>query len=449
MNKICNLFFFLIFIFLFSCSFDDKTGIWSGGKKEKRRILELEKNQSQIIDVKKIYTSDIIFENELILDKKIILTKPKENYSWTTSNLNNQNFLGNVYLSGAENIFLKKKIGKDKFHSFLTMSSPLSIDNSIIFSDDNGTVFKIDQSGKKIWNLNIYNKAYKKIYKKLVYSIYEENIYIADNIGFVYSVGLSTGKLNWIKNHGIPLKSNLKVYENKIFLINQDNRLICFNTKDGSKVWDVRSISSFIKLQNFLSIAITKKGNIISLNSSGDLIKTKAENGRVLWALNMSTSIYEDATDFFRFSELVVDNENVIFSSDSTIFSVDLINGIINWEKEIAAFGTPIVDKEYIFFVTKNGYFVILEKETGKLISSTNILKILKKKKQKTKITGFIMGSGKIYATTLNGYLIVSSAASGKVEYFKKIKEPILSSPIISKGKLFILTENSKIIGMN
>ena len=35
------------------------------------------------------------------------------------------------------------------------------------------------------------------------------------------------------------------------------------------------------------------------------------------------------------------------------------------------------------------------------------------------------MGSGKIYATTLNGYLIVCSAVSGNIEYFKKIGDQI------------------------
>ena len=59
------------------------------------------------------------------------------------------------------------------------------------------------------------------------------------------------------------------------------------------------------------------------------------------------------------------------------------------------------------------------------------------------------MGSGKIYSVTLNGYLIVSSVKSGKAEYFKKIGDPIISSPIINNGKLYILTENSRIIGLN
>ena len=59
------------------------------------------------------------------------------------------------------------------------------------------------------------------------------------------------------------------------------------------------------------------------------------------------------------------------------------------------------------------------------------------------------MGSGKIYSVTLNGYLIISSASSGKVENFKKIGDSITSNPIINNGKLFIYTEDSRILGLN
>ena len=59
------------------------------------------------------------------------------------------------------------------------------------------------------------------------------------------------------------------------------------------------------------------------------------------------------------------------------------------------------------------------------------------------------MGSGKIYAVTSNGYLIICSAKSGKVESYKKVGNQIYSNPIISDGKLYIYTDNSKILGFN
>ena len=449
MNKKKNLIFFLIFILLVNCSFDNKTGIWSGSKKEKRRISELEKEQKQTKVVDYIYSSKSVYSKEISLTKKISISNPRKNLSWKMSSLNQQNFLGNIYLSGIDNIFLKKKIGKNKFPMSKIISSPLVFENNIIFSDNNGTIFNINQNGELNWKKNIYKKIYKKVYKNLVFSIYQNNIYVADNIGFIYSIGLNNGKLVWIKNHGIPIKSNIKIYKNKIFLINQDNRILCFNTKNGSKIWDIRSVPSFIKLQNFLSSAISKQGDVIAINSSGDLLKVNANNGKIAWSLNTLESTLAHATDFFKSSEIVIIDDNIIFSSKSSIFSYNLNTGYTNWKQEVSSIGAPIIDGKNIFILTDNGYFVIIDKDTGIIISSTNILKILKKKKQKTKIPGFIMGPGKIYSVTSNGYLIVSSPVSGKVEYFKKIGDHVISTPIINNGKLYILSRNSSIYGFD
>ena len=72
MNK-KNLIFLLIFLLINNCSFDSKTGIWSGSEKEKRRISDLEKQQKEIINVEKVYSSENIFSQEIKLDKNLIL----------------------------------------------------------------------------------------------------------------------------------------------------------------------------------------------------------------------------------------------------------------------------------------------------------------------------------------------------------------------------------------
>ena len=59
-------------------------------------------------------------------------------------------------------------------------AKPITIrENNIIFSDDKGTIFNIDQDGKIKWKKNIYKKVYKKIYKNLVFSIYQNDIFVA------------------------------------------------------------------------------------------------------------------------------------------------------------------------------------------------------------------------------------------------------------------------------
>ena len=189
MSKKKNLIFFLIFILLVNCSFSGNTGIWDGSENEKRRISKLESEQKKNKDIDIIYSSDNIYSKEIPLTKNISVTNSKENLSWKMSSLNHQNFLGNIYLSGIDNVFLKKKIGKNKSSISKAISSPLIFKNNIIFSDGNGTIFNINQSGKINWKKNIYKKIYKKVYKNLVFSIYQNNIYVADNIGFQwYSV---------------------------------------------------------------------------------------------------------------------------------------------------------------------------------------------------------------------------------------------------------------------
>jgi len=374
--------FFLIFILSTNCSFDNKTGIWSGGKEEKERIAELEKNQKSRIRTVKVYSSENIYKEEISYNKSINLSKPKANSSWKSSNLNLQNFTGNIYLSGISNNFLKKKIGKNKFALSKITSSPLVYNDNIIITDDTGSIFSVNQRGKINWKKNIYKKIYKKIYKNLSLSINERVIYVSDNVGFIYAINLTNGEILWIKNHGTPLKSNIKVFKNKIFVINQDNRILCLDTKDGSLIWDIRSVPSFIKSQNFLALGISKEGDLVTLNSAGDLIKAKTTNGRIYWYLNATGSMLAHDTDFFESSQIVINRNDIIFSTTSSTFSFNLSNGTVQWIKDINSQNTPIIDGNNIFLISNNGYLINLDRNTGEIIRSINILKVLKKKEK-------------------------------------------------------------------
>ena len=101
--------YFLFFILFANCSFDNKTGIWKDSEKQRVELKKLEKQQKSIINTTKIYSSGNVYDKEIFLKKSITLSKPKKNSSWTTSSLNHQNSTGHMFLSGFNNIFLKKK----------------------------------------------------------------------------------------------------------------------------------------------------------------------------------------------------------------------------------------------------------------------------------------------------------------------------------------------------
>ena len=446
MNKKIN-YLVLLFFFIANCSFDNKSGIWNGNEKEKKKVLAQEKKQTTGNNTR-VYTSNSYFSEEVKFLSEINLSVAKKNSFWKMNGLNLQNSTGNIFLSGIENRFLKKKFGKDKFNISKIVMPPLITNENIIVSDDMGTVFSISKKGKIKWKKNIYEKVHKKIYKNLSLFINNNNIYVSDNIGFIYIINLIDGELIWKKNIGVPIKSNIKILENQIFLINQDNRIFCLSVKDGSNLWDLRATSTFIKSQNFLGLAISKQKNLIVLTSSGDLFKIKATNGQMLWSLKIN-SLTNQNTDFFMSSNILLGDDVIIFSASNTLFNFDLSSGYLNWKKNVSSVGTPIIDGNNVFIVSSNGYFINFNKNSGNIIWSTDVFQVLKKKKFNTKVTGFVIGSGKMIATTSNGYLIESSATSGKVLSSKRISNSISAPPIVSGGSLYILTENSRILGFN
>ena len=68
MNKKRNLIFFSLCLLLFNCSFDSKTGIWSGAEDEEIRIAKLEQAQIKATNRTKVYSSQNYYFKEMPLN---------------------------------------------------------------------------------------------------------------------------------------------------------------------------------------------------------------------------------------------------------------------------------------------------------------------------------------------------------------------------------------------
>ena len=110
---------------------------------------------------------------------------------------------------------------------------------------------------------------------------------------------------------------------------------------------------------------------------------------------------------------------------------------------------TPTFANNLIFSITNEGYFIIIDYETGNLIRSTYIFKNIKKKKlKKFKPVGFIVAKKNIYLSTTNGRLFVIDISTGITKSILKIDRDKISRPIVIENNLFIIKDNS-IIKLN
>jgi len=424
----------LISFFLYSCSLNSNSKIWN---KEKNK---LEKSK----DFKKIDFEEKKEVTELNSSIKINFS----NIQLNENSLNDQNNFGSLKYLG-----MLEKVGSFKFSKFKDINNlnfkPLFLENGLVFFDKKGSIIRYDENSKIIWKKNYYSKSEKKLSPKLSFYKEEENIYIIDTIGKIYSVDILNGDLNWKNNNNYPFNSEIKISQEKLFAVDYNNILRCFNKKDGSQCWKYQTETS-LTLSNTKYSIILYKNNVIFSNSLGDVTSIDISNGTVNWQIPTQSNLILNQSYNFKNSRLVGDDNSIYFSNNQNQFySIDIKNGFINWMNQINSSLTPIFIQDTIFTISDEGYLYTLQKKEGNIIRINDIYEIYKpKERKKIKPIGFKIGNKKLYLTNNDGKILVVDLSTGKVVKTQKISRETISKPFINNENLYII-KNGSIIKFN
>jgi len=420
---------FLISIFLTSCSLDKRTGLWSKSEKIKKekKIIEVFKKES---------ASQLEFNSDLEIKLPPRFTK-NNIINRISNNTGRTKYNGNL-----------KKIAKFKFSSindFNEIEPDLIFYNdTIIFFDKKGSILKFNNLSKLIWKKNYYTKVEKKLRPKLFFSNKKNILIIVDSIAKYYAIDINNGNLLWSKNNSTPFNSQVKIYQNKFFVIDSENIIRCYSIKTGKEIWSLETDTSFISSQKRLSLVI--KNNTLYVNNSvGDVSAVNINSGSLIWQTpTQSSMIYED-TFSLQTSDLTINGNSLFFSNNrNEFFSIDSISGSLNWKQKINSNVRPTIFNDIIFTVTLEGFLTIIDSQSGNIIRITDIFnKFSKNKRKKIKPVGFILGSSNIYLTTDHGKILIIDIKSGKTISVKKIDNEKISRPIILNKNLYIIKRNS------
>ena len=361
---------------------------------------------------------------------------------------NNQNDIGELDYKG-----LLEKIGKynyAKFDKFEYINSkPIFYEENIIFFDKKGTIILYDQNQRIIWKKNFYNKSEKKIKPRLNLSIQKDTLIIVDNVAKYYAIDLKTGEILWSKKNIVPFNSDIKIKDNVFYVVDYKNILRAISIKDGSEQWSVKTEESLTKSNIKLSIVIDSK-NIYFNNSIGDITAVNIKSGQLLWQLpTQSNNISENAFQLSS-SKLVINENSILLSNNKNEFySIDTKTGLINWKNELSSILKPIVVGKFIVTISENGYFYLLDKNSGDILRINNLYKQYNiKKKNKTSPTGFLVALGKVYLANSDGKFIIADLNTGNILKIVKISGHKISGPYIYENNLFLI-KNGSIVKFN
>ena len=428
MNK--KFIFFLIFIFLNNCSFHSNSKFWTKEKKIKEEV--------KLTNKKNLFVLEDALTKELNPSLKIKLINTKSDY--IKSNNNNNSI--NKYLGKLEK-FSKFKFSKIKYFDQHEPEIIFEKEN-VIFFDNEGTIIKFDKNSDLIWKKNYYSKQEKKINPFLFFSKYENILVIVDTISKYYAIDIRTGKLLWSFHNNAPFISDVKIENDKIFVVDSNNTLKSFSLKDGSLIWEYRGDTSTIKSSKKISIAI--QNDIVLFNNSiGDISAVDINTGNLIWITHTANKQNLIQPYLLKLSDLVIQNNSVLFSNNNNeFFSIDINRGFINWTQKINTYVRPAIVSDLIFTVTLEGYLVIIDNPTGNIIRVTDVFDRFKlKRRNKIKPVGFSIGKSDVFLTTNHGKLIVIDISNGKTKSILKIDKNKISKPFFSNKYLYLIKEDS------
>ena len=436
MTKIIYL--IILIISITACSLNKNSKFWTNSEK-------IEVNNENIKIYKELYPEEKALREEFNSNLKLKFSL-KNNYPNSIDN--NLNNTGRVSFNGNLKKSSRYKFSKiRKFNEY--QPEILFSKNDIIFFDNKGSILKFNDKSKLLWKKNYYQKTEKKLNPILQFASNNKYLLVADNIAKYYLLDLYNGNLVWLKNNVAPFNSQVKIYKDKIFIIDFTNTLRCFSIKNGNEIWNIKTENSLIRSQKKLSIVI--HDDVVYFNNSiGDISAVDSNKGELLWQLpTQSSLIYESAFEL-QTSDLVSDGKNLFFSNNKNqFFSIDMRSGNFNWKNKINSYLRPILIENYLITVSLEGYLIIVEKKTGNIIRVTDVFSNFNiKKRSSIEPTGFIVGLDNIYLTTSNGKLLVISINTGKMISMLKIDSEKISKPFVKNKKLFLIKDNA-IIKLN
>ncbi len=426
----------LIFITISNCSFDTRSGIWTNNE-EIKKIVSNENKIKILFEEKTVNNKE--FNNNYLLKTPLNLNK---NYNSFSSNNAGPQFI-------VDTLKKKSKYKFSKIRYFDFFDPELIFENSnLIFFDKKGTIIKFNDTSKIIWTKNHYSKEEKKLLPILNFSSKNNLLVVTDNLANYYILNLKSGELIWKKNHKAIFVSEIKIDKDRFYVIDSNNKLNCFSLSNGSKIWEFDTDYDLIRSQKKVSI-IYDNTSVYFNNTRGDIYSLNKENGNLIWV----TSSIQGSDNFQSFllknSNLVLDENNLYFSNNkNTFFSLDKNTGIIEWTQNINSDLTPVISQDIIFSISSDGYLFIIEKNTGNIIRITDIFKGTKFRKKNITMSGFTVGTNKIYLSLNTGKILQIDISSGKMSSIMKISNGKISKPFINEGKMFIVKENS-IIKLN
>ncbi len=391
--------------------------------------------------------------------KPIALPPQRVNEDWAQPGGEPNNAPGHLAFNGAAKEVWSADAGEGSSSSGRVTASPIVYGGNIYTLDAEGSVSAFAVTGGSAkWRVSL--KPDRENAQTSIWSLSltgggdgggyggglaadSGRIYAATGYGNVVALDPQTGKKLWEKILGAPIRSSPTAAGDRVFVVTLDGRFYCLAGADGGELWAARGLPQQASLLTNASPAV--EGEIVVVPyPSGDLVALKVTDGSPVWSESLTrtrtTSQISSMSDTARPA-----------ISQGTVYAVGHAGRMVAtqgatgerlWSLNVPGTQAPWVAGDSVFVVDTLGQLMAISRKEGKVQWTLKL-------PDGGSWSGPTLAGGTLWLASAGGKLVGVEATTGRIVTEKDLGDPVYIAPVVARGRMYVLTDEAKLIALN
>lgn len=378
-------------------------------------------------------------------NRPIVLPQPQANDAWSQPGGTPSNTPGHLALNGSMKSVWTANVGTGStFYGKLT-ASPIVYDGRVFTLDAAGHVTALSASGGGVaWKAST-TPPNEKDQEGFGGGLAADGgrVYAATGFGLVMALDAKAGKKLWEKNLGSPVRASPTAAGERVFVVTKEGQVFCLSGSDGAELWNFQGQSERASILVNTSPAVDGDTVVVPY-PTGDVVALRVSTGQPVWSESLARTRTASSLGAMSDAARPAMTGGVVYVAGHAgrMVANGQKTGERLWSLTVASIQQPWVAGDSVFVVDTDGQLLAIARKDGKIQWAAKL-------PGGGTWSGPVLAGNRLWLTSSKGQLASVDAASGKVASTQDLGSPIYISPIVAGGRMYVLTDNAKLVAFN
>lgn len=422
-----------------------------GNRKAEKERLSAEEKAGRI---EMVLGDEVIQASAELSGADIALPAAQPLESWPQSGAGPSKTAGHVAAAKELQIAWRVDAGRGSTRKSALTTPPVASNSAIFVIDSRQTVRAFDlDTGDRLWTRELDSGNRRDdvgVGSGLALS--GDTLIVASGFGFVSALDASNGAEIWRTDMEAPMTGSPTVKDGRAYVSSNNNEVFALDVKSGRILWSDQAIAESARVLGSPSSAAVED-IVITPYSSGEIIAYLAANGRRLWTEALSRpGRFTPISSINDIASRPVIGGGLVFAANQSgvMAAIDGRTGNRVWVQPIGSTSAPALVGNYIFISGTDGRVAAIQANSGEVYWVAQLRQYEKQKKKKGRIAyaGPIIASDQVIVLNSLGELVALSPQTGERIGSLDLKDPVYLEPISVGDKVFVLTDDARLIAI-